>query len=303
MITEILKNHRDSPQVLVENKISFADADSQLSIYDTFETADRIGLASDQLMFCAMLSGKKVMHADLDSFECEFLPHESFVMAPNAPVEIDFPVASMEQPTTCLAIEICSERVQQVADGLNATPSLSVYDRDWQYSTELVHTHHNAQTQSLLKRMVTIYSENHQDRSFMIDLAVTELIVRLLRHQTRDFIISHSHSQPDHNGLNAAISYLRGNLEQNLNIDQLCKLACMSRSKFFTEFKHNLGCTPKDFLYQLRLKHAAKLLRKGGTITQTGFECGFTSSSHFSRSFKSCFGMSPSAFKHRHQCS
>jgi AraC-like DNA-binding protein len=300
MITEILKNHRLSPQVLVESKISFADAESELSIYDTFEQANRIELASDQLMFCGMVTGKKIMHACQEDFECDFLPHESFVMAPNAPVEIDFPIASMNQPTTCLAIEICSERVQKIANGLNAHASLEQYERQWQYDAEMVHTHHNTQTQELLNRMVHIYSENHQDRSFMIDLAVTELIVRLLRHQTREFIISHSQTQPDHNGLNAVVSFLKDNLEKNLDIDSLCKLACMSRSKFFTEFKIHLGCTPKDFLYQIRLKQAAKMLRAGSSITHTCFTTGFTSNSHFSRSFKACFGMSPSQFKERH---
>lgn len=300
MISEVLKKHRQSVKILVENKVSFAAADSQLSIYDTFAKASRIELACDQLMFCGMLTGKKVMHA-ADDFSCDFLPHESFVIAPNHPVEIDFPIASMQHPTTCVAIEICAEKVQKIADGLNANASLQNYDRHWQYHKEIVHTHHNTQTQALLNRMVNIYAENHQDRSFMIDLAVTELIVRLLRHQTRDFILSHSYAQPDHNGLNAVVAYLKKNLEKNINIDELCKLALMSRSKLYTEFKNNLGCTPSEFLYQLRLKQAAKMLRNGNNITRTCFATGYSNTSHFSRSFKACFGISPSLFKKRHQ--
>ncbi|EPJ46560.1 MAG: hypothetical protein OFPII_19470 [Osedax symbiont Rs1] len=300
MIKEMLEQQRKTPLVLVENKISFAAADSELSIYDTFEQASRISLVSDQLMFCGMVSGKKVMHADSDDFECEFLPHESFVMAANSPVEIDFPVACIEQPTTCLAIEIGEDRVKQIVASLNADAPLLNYDRDWQDSEELVHTHHNAQTQALLNRIVHIFTENHQDRSLMIDLAVSELIIRLLRHKTREFIIAHSRHLPDHNGINAAISHIQKNFEHNINIDQLCKLACMSRTKFFAQFKQTLGCTPQDFLYQSRLKHAAQMLRNDANITDTCFATGYANTSHFSRSFKACYGMSPSQFKLRH---
>ncbi|MFT5707672.1 MAG: AraC-like DNA-binding protein [Oceanospirillaceae bacterium] len=299
MIKEILKKHRQAPHVLVENKVSFAGAESELSIYDTFEQASRVELASDQLLFCAMVSGKKVMHANQDNFQCEFLPHESFVMAPNSPVEIDFPIASIQQPTTCLAVEISTDRVKQVVNGLNTASSLQQYDREWDFEAEQVHTHHNAQTQALLNRIIQIYTENHQDRSFMIDLAVTELIVRLLRHQTREFIISHSNKQPDHSGLNAVVSQIRQNLNQNLNIDELCKLACMSRTKFFAKFKQSLGCTPKDFLYQLRLKKAATLLLAGTSITSACFATGYSNTSHFSRCFKAFYGMSPTQYKNR----
>jgi AraC-like DNA-binding protein len=299
MIREVIENQRRDPQVLIENKISFAAADSELSIYDTFEKASRVALASDQLMFCGMVSGKKVMHANTDEFECEFLPHESFVMAPNSPVEIDFPTASLTKPTTCLAIEIGSERVKNIISGLNSNASLSLYQREWQYETQLVHTHHNTQTQALLNRIVQIYTENHQDRSFMIDLAVSELIVRLLRHQTREFIISHCEAQPDHNGINAVVSYIQKNLENNLDFEHLSKLACMSRTKFFNEFKQNLGCTPKDFLFQTRLKRAAKMLEQGKNITAVCFATGFKNSSHFSRSFKAFYGMSPSQYKNK----
>lgn len=111
----------------------------------------------------------------------------------------------------------------------------------------------------------------------MIDLAVHELVSRLLRHQTRDFIISHSINDPDNNGIYAVIDYLHNHLKDEVNIDQLCKLACMSRTKFFDEFKQLLGVTP-----------------------QACFAFGYASASHFSRRFKAVYGLSPSQYKARH---
>ncbi len=54
--------------------------------------------------------------------------------------------------------------------------------------------------------------------------------------------------------------------------------------------------------YQLqsRLKKAAVLLKKGEQITQVCFSLGFTNTSHFSRSFKKFYGISPRQYKDRY---
>jgi AraC-like DNA-binding protein len=300
MITQVIDNIRKSPQVLVENKLTFAGPDSELSIYDTYQQAERVKLKSDQLLFCSMVTGKKVMHSAENNFNSEFIPHESFIMAPDSAVEIDFPVAELSLPTTCLAIEISSERIKQVAQSLNEKQPLQSEYGYWQYESKQLHTHHNTETQNVLNRIVHMYSENHPDRSAMIALAVSELTIRLLRHQARDFILSFSKQEPDFNGLNAALHYIDKHIDEHLCIDELARLACMSRTKFFSEFKQHLGCTPIAFQQQTRLKKSASLLKKGGNITESCFALGFSDTSHFSRCFKQFYGVTPSQYKKRY---
>ncbi len=300
MITQAIDSVRQPPKVLVENKLTFAGPESELSIYDTYQEAKKVRLLSDQLLFCAMVTGKKVMHSDKDDFHGEFLPHESFIMAPGSSVEIDFPIAKLSEPTTCLAIEISSDRVQQVSAMLNQQQPLNQAFGHWQYDHKLVHTHHNSETQSVLNRIVQIYSENHPDRSAMVALAVSELTIRLLHQQTREFILAFSHKEPDNNGLNAALNYIELHINENVNIDDLARISCMSRTKFFHEFKLHIGCSPMVYQLQSRLKQAASLLKKGQQVTQTCFALGFTNSSHFSRCFKKFYGISPRQYKERY---
>ena len=67
-------NQLRTPQKLVENRISFAGSDSELSIYDTYDSAVRVGLNADQLLYCGMVSGRKVMHDNYRSNDQLFLP-------------------------------------------------------------------------------------------------------------------------------------------------------------------------------------------------------------------------------------
>jgi AraC-like DNA-binding protein len=303
MITQAIDSVRQPPKVLVENKLTFAGPESELSIYDTYQAAKKVKLVSDQLLFCAMVTGKKVMHSTKDDFHGEFLPHESFIMAPGSSVEIDFPIAKLAEPTTCLAIEISSDRVQQVSAMLNQQQPLNQAFGHWQYDHKLVHTHHNSETQNVLNRIVQMYSENHPDRSAMVALAVSELTIRLLHQQTREFILAFTQKEPDNNGLNAALNYIALHIHENVNIDDLARISCMSRTKFFSEFKLHLGCSPMVYQLQSRLKQAASLLKKGQQVTQTCFALGFTNSSHFSRCFKKFHGISPRQYKERYLAS
>jgi AraC-like DNA-binding protein len=61
------------------------------------------------------------------------------------------------------------------------------------------------------------------------------------------------------------------------------------------------GLTPSEYLKTCRLQAARRLLTSAAfadrSITEIAFECGFTSSAHFSTEFRKCFGRSPRSFR------
>ncbi|NQY26309.1 MAG: AraC family transcriptional regulator [Piscirickettsiaceae bacterium] len=293
-----LHKRRSKCQSLIENKVSFQGPDSELSIYDTYRSASRVGLDAEQLLYCGMVSGKKIMHLGYQDDEQGqvFLPHESYVMSPGKHVEIDFPDAKENQPTTCLTIEFPKEKIESISQQMQNLTQLDVLDHDWQYQPHIIHTHHTADTQQLLEKLVTLFTQNHPDKEIMVGLGVSELIIKLLRQQGRELLLNYCQEKPDASGMVAAIHYLNTNLAQQLNIDEVCRHACMSRSKLYIEFKKQLGCTPSEYLQQSRLKLAAKELRLGKKVSEVCYRVGFTNLSHFSRRFTRFFGCPPSQF-------
>lgn len=286
-------------QKLVENRVSFAGPDSELSIYDTYDAVSRIGLDADQLLYCGMVTGRKVMHDSHSSGEQIFLPHESFVMAPGEHVEIDFPEATIQTPTTCLTIEISKEKVEEISERLSDLCPLEAGPEGWQYDTQILHTTHTTATQHLLKRLAALFTENHPDRDVMVDLGITELVIRMLRHHEREFLLSYCRNQPDASGLAVVLNYIEQNLTIHMDIKHLTRLACMSRSRLYAEFKKQLGCSPGELQQQLRLKEAARRFERGESITKVCYDLGFADPSHFSRRFRHFFGSSPREFRNR----
>ncbi len=87
----------------------------------------------------------------------------------------------------------------------------------------------------------------------------------------------------------------------NLKLKQYAVLSNRSLSVFKRDFQKQFSSTPGKWLLEKRLLHARYLLsNRGKTISEAAFESGFENPSHFSRSFKERFGISPSAVKQTH---
>lgn len=78
----------------------------------------------------------------------------------------------------------------------------------------------------------------------------------------------------------------------------LAREAAMSRSAFAARFRAVLRKTPMDYVREVRLREAARLLRRSDlSIDVVAQRAGFASRSHFSRAFRASFGQPPSAWR------
>ncbi|MCB9070359.1 MAG: helix-turn-helix transcriptional regulator [Calditrichae bacterium] len=58
------------------------------------------------------------------------------------------------------------------------------------------------------------------------------------------------------------------------------------------------GFTAHEFIYDIRLKTAAQLLRESDeTVTTIAIDTGFSSPGHLAKLFRKRFGMSPSVYR------
>ncbi len=85
---------------------------------------------------------------------------------------------------------------------------------------------------------------------------------------------------------------------RRFTLELLAEIAGMSRSAFAQRFRDAFGRSAMDFLKELRLQHAAHLLRTTRRpVKSIAEQVGFDSRSHFSRSFSDYFGQAPAEFR------
>ncbi|MCF8359815.1 MAG: helix-turn-helix domain-containing protein [Prolixibacteraceae bacterium] len=108
-----------------------------------------------------------------------------------------------------------------------------------------------------------------------------------------------STNKMDEDFLNKVINYIEKNIENTeLSVDLLARNMNLSRSQVYRKIKALTNLTANEFIRQLRLKKALKLLSEGGlTISEIAYSVGFSSQSYFTRSFKEYYGKSPSEIR------
>ena len=98
--------------------------------------------------------------------------------------------------------------------------------------------------------------------------------------------------------VNRAIDHIVRNLAQPLTLEEVSRAACFSPFHFHRIFKSLLGETLNQFVKRQRLERALYLMSHAPkrSLTEVALDCGFSSSSDFSRSFKQRYGLPPSVF-------
>lgn len=82
------------------------------------------------------------------------------------------------------------------------------------------------------------------------------------------------------------------------NIEALARLGGLSPYHFLRSFQEVTGVTPHQYMLRLRLRRAAIRLKAECTELLTiALDCGFADASHFSRAFRTEFGVTPSAYR------
>ena len=85
-------------------------------------------------------------------------------------------------------------------------------------------------------------------------------------------------------------------MDKAFGLSQLCQKLRLSRSQLFRKLKALTGESPANYIKNYRLKQAKSLLENTDlNVSEVAWQTGFSSLSHFSRSFQAAFGETPSA--------
>ncbi|MFY0592854.1 helix-turn-helix domain-containing protein [Roseivirga sp.] len=98
--------------------------------------------------------------------------------------------------------------------------------------------------------------------------------------------------------LSIARDYIQAHFTENINLNELSRVACLSPFHFHRAFKQTFKITPKQFVTYLRIEYAKWLLINQKTSVQSVCQAvGFRDVSSFTRLFTSRTGTTPSAFR------
>lgn len=98
--------------------------------------------------------------------------------------------------------------------------------------------------------------------------------------------------------LNLVIEYLEVHYNQNISIDQLAMFCNISGYHFIRLFKQSTGVSPRQYLLDIRIRHAKHLLNTTQLLVeQIAYIVGYKNANNFTRMFKKRVGHSPNVYR------
>ena len=137
-------------------------------------------------------------------------------------------------------------------------------------------------------------------KKIFIEAKVLELIALHLHHSQAD---STREARPlkkkDRETLAAIHEYLTGNFTQEHSLQGLSKMFGLNECMLKKGFKFLYGKTIFDYLFELKMNHARRLLlEEGKMVCEVSRDVGYRNPNHFSTAFKKQFGINPVLLRH-----
>ncbi len=91
--------------------------------------------------------------------------------------------------------------------------------------------------------------------------------------------------------------YIRWGYADELGLQELASIACLSPFHLLRTFQKQTGVTPHEYLTQVRVEQARGMLRGQERLADIAQRTGFADQSHLTRTFKRRYGVTPGAFR------
>ena len=154
-------------------------------------------------------------------------------------------------------------------------------------------------TEMILENMTKEYSDQSIYSDYLKS-SLLQLMLFLNKHRLKDEDSLPNYVNSTHRTISEIIGYINNHYKEAITLSTISQQFYISACHFSRTFKKTTGLSFTEYLNNVRIKEARKLLHKKDiSITRVAELTGFNNNTHFNRVFKSIMGMSPINYKIR----
>ena len=257
--------------------------------YEQCEPGHSFGPATrNHYLFHYIISGTGTLMADNAKGETQTYSIKSgqgFLIFPG---QITTYIAGQNLPWGYVWMEFDGLRVKEALD----LTELSV-------NTPVYHSHSKDLREQLMNEM--LYIVHHAKESPFHLIGHLYLFLDYLTQSAKSKKLVQSSKMSDYY-IKEAINYIEQNFQNNITIEDIAAVCGINRSYFGKIFRNSIGRSPQEFLMNYRMVKATELLKLTSlSIAEIGSAVGYENQLHFSRAFKTIYGVSPREWRNQHR--
>ena len=257
--------------------------------YEQCEPGHSFGPATrNHYLFHYIISGTGTLMADNIKGETQTYSIKSGQGCLVFPGQTTTYIADQNLPWEYVWIEFDGLRVKEALD----LTELSV-------NTPVYHSHSKDLREQLMNEM--LYIVHHAKESPFHLIGHLYLFLDYLTQSAKSKKLVQSSKMSDYY-IKEAINYIEQNFQNNITIEDIAAICGINRSYFGKIFRNSIGRSPQEFLMNYRMAKATELLKLTSlSIAEIGSAVGYENQLHFSRAFKTIYGVSPREWRNQHR--
>ena len=152
--------------------------------------------------------------------------------------------------------------------------------------------------QKLFEEKFTVLFNQTKLQRFVSLLEILKLMGKAKKESLSSYHYKKSFSDNEGKRMREVIDFTLNNYNESITLEKIADVASMSKNAFCKYFKKRTNKTYVQFLNELRIERACKLLVETEcTISEVAFQVGFGNLSNFNRKFKEVKVKTPTEFK------
>ena len=257
--------------------------------YEQCEPGHSFGPAArNHYLFHYVLSGTGTLMADNAKGETQTYSIKSgqgFLIFPG---QITTYYADLRLPWEYVWIEFDGLRVKEALELTELSMNSPVY-----------RSHSKDLREQLVNEMM--YIVHHAKESPFHLIGHLYLFFDYLMQSSKSTKLVHSSKMSDFY-IKEAIHFIEQNFQNNITVEEIDSVCGINRSYFGKIFRNSIGRSPQEFLMNYRMVKATELLKLTSlSIAEIGSAVGYENQLHFSRAFKTIYGISPRQWRNQHK--
>jgi AraC-like DNA-binding protein len=295
-LSPVKLSNEKSLKTLVENRTAYTLEKCELNVFETHQASALVPLTFNDFVVTSMLRGKKIMHL-YDAAGFDYLPGETVLVPAGVSMNIDFPEASRENPTQCIALAIDHQKIETTLGFLNERYPRMGADY-WSFNKNNYHFQNSLEVASLLNKIISVCASNLPLKDILADITLQELIVNIVQLQNRAELQNEQVITSNSHPLSYITGFIQSHITEDIKLEVLSEKACMSKSTFYRSFKREFGISPLEYILSEKIKRAKILLADPkNAIKSVSFDCGFNDVNYFIRLFKKMEEITPRQYQ------
>lgn len=220
--------------------------------------------------------------------------HKEYLLSSaHVPANVKITQASQIEPYMSLRIRFKIEDIYEVLK--NTNPDKLLFQKKSEKG--LFFDDLNLRLYEPISRLVKLLDKPNEDINYLSPFIIKEILYTLVNDKSGYFLNKFAMEGTTSNKIIKAISEIKNNFSEKLNIKELADLIQMSESSLYQNFRTVTSMSPIQFQKKLRLEEAKQLLMvRNIEVSEAAYLVGYESPSQFSREFSRMFGLAPKTY-------